>query len=100
MKEALFPIVECLTVRLPKIVMRCIKADLSRTSTVSREKPCISAENGFRFALEGGGHILMEKKGTKMFPPRAPANHPIFLLENSNMILQENGYKIQLENND
>lgn len=100
MKEVLMPIVKLITVRLTPVMMKRVVMSLHRPDTNAREKPLLALESGFHFLLENGGRIRLEKEGTKLFPPRPPKIYPALRLENRGNLLQEDGFKINLENND
>lgn len=101
MKKALIPVIGLVKVCLPRSI-RLTRAslDFCREKSNKRIKPMLTLESGFHFLLENGGRILIEREGTKMFPPRPPIINPVFLLEDGKMLLQEDGFKINLENND
>lgn len=101
MKKVLIHIVELVKVRLPRSIMLG-KARLSfcrEGNTRSNHKPSLALENGFHFLLEGGGRILLEKEGTKVFPPAPKQPIRAVSLENGGQMLLESGGKLKLENN-
>ena len=100
MKDVLIPIVKLTTIRLTPIMMQRIAMSLYRPDSTKREKPLLALESGFRFLLENGGKIRLEREGTRLFPSRPPKGYPKLVLENGNRLLQEDGFKINLEQND
>lgn len=100
MKDILIPIVKLITVRLTSVMMQHVVMSLHREKTQRKEKPLLALESGFQFLLENGGRIRLEKQGTRLFPPRTPKIYPTLRLENGSRILQEAGFKINLEHND
>lgn len=99
MKKALIPVIELFKVRLPhKIRLSRVSLAFSRETNKKRIKPALALENGFGFLLESGGRILIEREGSKAYPPLSKTP-PILCLENGRGILMECGASLQLENN-
>lgn len=97
MKKMFIPVVRFARVFLGKqIRLSTATLNLAREGGRKRREPAIATENGFRFLLENGGRILLEKEGTKAFAP-VPRNPPRMCLENGCHILMENGGNILLE---
>lgn len=100
MNKTLIPVVGLVKVCLPhSIRLARASLDFCREKTGRRFKPMLTTETGFYFLLEDGGRILLEREGTKMFPPNPPIINPGLLLEDGKMLLQENGSKFNLEKN-
>lgn len=99
MKNGLTQIVELVRVCLPyKATLRLASLKLRRdTYGPRRRKPAIALESGFHFLLEGGGRILLEKEGTKVFDPIPKSPVAAITLENGSKMLLENGGMIKLE---
>lgn len=98
MKKALVPIVTLFRVCLQNSI-RFGNVSLSFRKNSNRRKQYIALESGFRFQLEGGGYILMEKHGSVPQPSLPPLKQPSMLFEDGGNMLLENGAKLILETN-
>lgn len=100
MKKVLIKIVELVKVRLPQgVMLGRASLDFRKDCCAhNRQKPSLSLENNFHFLLEGGGRILLEKDGTKAFPPSPKQPTNAVCLEDGKHILLEDGNTLKLEN--
>lgn len=82
-------------IRLPQTALA-----FHQNRTVRVRKPSLKQECGFRFRLENGKSMLLEKDGTKAFEIKPSTNHQndITLESNKNTLL-ESGSSIKQENN-
>lgn len=60
-------------------------------------RPALALETGFGFLLENGKRILIEKQGTKEYPPVPISRSPALALENGFSLLLESGNNLSLE---
>lgn len=100
MKKSLIRIVELVKVRLPqRVMLGRASLDFRREGRSQNcQKPSLTLENSFHFLLEGGGRILLEKDGTKAFPPSPKQSTNAVCLEDGKHILLEDGNILKLEN--